>query len=1178
MAEAYLITPIGLCVVSTEDPLAVSWRDHAERSEVASAGAVQLGRVKCLPHVSKRCNVEKLWKIWLAVAVVVGAFYFVVETTPESKLVLYNGVGALSIAMLLIGVWRNRSTPRAPWLWFAGGLSSFLVADIIYYVLELQHPEGPPFPNIADAFYLGMYPLMIIGLTKMVQHSSPGGDKATFIDAAVVGTAMFGINWVLFVDDVFRPGDGLSSALVVSLAYPVMDVALLAVAARLIVSVHLKHPPFAFIVTAIASLAVADTAYQIKLGQGTFQTGQFPDAFWLAFYVFFALAALHPASRRAPVRPAPGRLTGTQLVLMFVATLSVPLVDLAYGTQEDRVVTITASALLFMLILVRVFTLMKTVEAGRDQLSHDAEHDALTGLANRVRFSNQTEQAVALTGAEERAAERNVSCAVLFIDLDDFKTINDSLGHEAGDRMLAEVSERLVACAGAAATVARFGGDEFAILLPELSDRRDAVNVARAVLESLGDPIDLGTRVVRANASIGIALSTEDIGDVQSLLRNADVAMYLAKSRGKGRFEFFEAEMHDEAVERLDLKADLARALDEGQFLLDFQPIFDLDTGKVALVEALLRWRHPTRGLIQPDRFVPLAEENGMIVEIGEWVLRQACVQAAEWQSIPGHEHVGVTVNLSMRQIQDDSLVNRLTHALKDSGLPARHLVLELTESMLAVDPALSAEVLQQLKTIGVKLAIDDFGTGYSSLSYLRAFPVDSIKIDRSFIGEMHHSSTSNALIDAVVNLAEALGAYTVAEGIEHEDQAERLVELGCGHGQGFYFCRPISGPALTALLRDSGPGVTPMESLRRSSALVQQRTYDIGVRHGAAAIQSVAADLHRLEIDLNVPVMGRWPWLREWGAAFSDWTPMLVEVRLADSGLLTGAALLAKSQRAQGTTVVAMGHGASLFTGLSARDEPAAEALAGAIVDGLQDLPGAWSLELEQLRESDLTVTKLAGMLDHAQVLPELRVPRVAFSTASTADDVLGKNMRKQLRRARNRIERDGLDLQIGFDRGDAISTELIDDVEAVHIERDRHHRRQSDLESPAEREFWRRVIEANGGDWEIEIASLRLDGTLAAYVVSILDGDTYRVYDGRMSTAHADYSPGRLIEAATLSRAVAETRFTSLDWMSGVAAEKLLTTNIAESRVRLVATSGSRLPRSSRPSQVDARELVTT
>ena len=1099
-----------------------------------------------------RTRSDQLWKIWFGLATLLTVIYFAVPESRESKLFLYNGTGLLSIAVVLWGVRSNKPAQRAPWIWFASGLSSFLIADICYYVLELMNPEGPPFPSIADVFYLAMYPLVIVGLTKM--HRSVSTDKAdsSFVVAAIVGVAMVGALWILFIDTVIAGGAQSKAALITQLAYPMMDVALIAAAARLVVKLHLRNPPVAMILAAVTSLAIADTAYGVYNTSGEFKTGMFIDGFWLAFYVLFGVASLHPASAISvtPIKQVEGRLTVRQFGVMFVAAMSVLFIDLFWGDAHDRLVTVVVSGTLIPLILGRVLTLTRALEQSRDRMHAEARHDALTGLANRGVFTERT--------AAVLSDEPNKSVSVLFIDLDDFKTINDSLGHQAGDLLLVEVAARLTRSMRPGDMVARLGGDEFAVLIESAQGQDEVISVARRILDTLAELIDVGPRSVPAMCSIGVASGYGNETDVDTLLRNADLAMYLSKRRGKGRYELFDAEMHADAMDRLDLQGDLRHALAQNQFVLNFQPIFDLRTGRVMQTEALLRWHHPVRGLIPPDRFIPLAEESGLIIEIGAWVLREACSQTAKWRSIEGCEDLGIAVNLSMRQMQDHSLLHTLRHALRESGLPASQLVFEITETMLALDIDRTTGILAQLKAIGVKFAIDDFGTGYSSLSYLRTFPIDAIKIDRSFINELHRSPTAPALIAAIVNLAGALGTYTVAEGIELAEQSIELRALGCDRGQGFFYCRPTTAAQLETLLREHGrTDSDPLAAWRRSSEEAQRRPYNTEIRVGIGEINAAAGEIEELDNQLHVPVMASWPWLRHWCESFIEWTPYMVGVRRKNGGRLVGCVFLAMREEADETVLVAMGNDSSLCTVIRATDDDVSSALAEAMVLFLAEIPGAWSLELEQVQDLDPTLVRLSEVLENSRVLPEMRVPRVEFPADHRVDLVLSHSMRKQLRRATARIDAAGLTSAVAFDRG-PITRELVDEVEAVHISRDRFARRDSDLERPSERGFWRAIVEGRQPGCDVEIGSLRLDGQLAAYVVALLDRRTYRVFDGRMDTRFADYSPGRLIEAAALDRALRDPRFTVLDWMSGVAAEKLLTANSAEGRVRLVASSG--------------------
>jgi diguanylate cyclase (GGDEF)-like protein/PAS domain S-box-containing protein len=451
-----------------------------------------------------------------------------------------------------------------------------------------------------------------------------------------------------------------------------------------------------------------------------------------------------------------------------------------------------------------------------EQLRHQAFHDSVTNLANRALFNDRVEHAI------ERQERDGKPIAALVMDLDDFKTINDSLGHAAGDALLFEVGERLKECLRAADTAARLGGDEFAILLEDGGDGIQAVDVADRVMQMLEAPFYLEDKEVFVRASVGIAVAEgqeasegEVLKNAEELLRNADVAMYMAKERGKGRYQVFEPAMHDTALKRLEMKADLQRALEHQEFELYYQPVIELGSGRISGVEALIRWMHPVRGMIPPIEFIPLAEETGLIVPIGRWVLREACRTAVLLHELyPGEPPFHMAVNLSARQLARPEIVDEVRAILQETGLDPRALTLEITESVMMQDMDMSIERLTDLKSLGVQLAIDDFGTGYSSLNYVRRFPVDILKVDKSFIDGVSEGGESSALTAAVIELAGILNLKPVAEGIERTDQLERLLELKCDYGQGYLFAKPLPSVDLNALLAERAAMASEADAL----------------------------------------------------------------------------------------------------------------------------------------------------------------------------------------------------------------------------------------------------------------------------------------------------------------------------------------------------------------------------
>jgi diguanylate cyclase (GGDEF)-like protein/PAS domain S-box-containing protein len=429
-----------------------------------------------------------------------------------------------------------------------------------------------------------------------------------------------------------------------------------------------------------------------------------------------------------------------------------------------------------------------------EELSYQAFHDSLTGLANKALFQDRLQHAAA------RIERTRGHLAVLFIDLDNFKTVNDSLGHAAGDEMLRRVAEVLVGCLRKVDTAARLGGDEFAVLVEDIANRGDAVKLAERILTALRQPVTAGGKDVSATVSIGITFDTPGITSDQ-LLRNADLAMYTAKERGKNRFEEFQSEMHATAVARLEVEAHLNRALKGRELVVHYQPIFDLFADAIVGFEALARWRHPTRGLLAPVSFIPFAEESDLITKIDAFVMAEACTRAREWQR-DHRKDLAISVNVSSRRLVDGMLADDVAALLGKVGLDPSTLILEITESGVMRDTEVAARNLRTLRSFGIRIALDDFGTGYSSLAYLERLPIDILKIDRTFVGAMTDQQGEIGLTPAIVQLAQTLGHTPIAEGVENAQQVEHLRRFGCRLAQGYYLGMPKDARGTEELLQ----------------------------------------------------------------------------------------------------------------------------------------------------------------------------------------------------------------------------------------------------------------------------------------------------------------------------------------------------------------------------------------
>ncbi|HMJ35889.1 MAG TPA: EAL domain-containing protein [Baekduia sp.] len=995
------------------------------------------------------------WLAYLAGGIVLTALYLIVAPLKGSGPVM-NVLGISPVIAILLGVRLHQPESKAPWYWFAAGFLLFWLGDLYTYSYPKLLGREVPFPSIGDGFYVAVYPVIMVGLLLVVRRRAKRSTDRGAVDSAILTIGLTVPSWIALMAPYLHDQSMSPVAKAVSVAYPLGDVLLLAAAIRLALDGGKRSPAFHLLSSAIVGLLVTDFVYGLMTLKGTYDHQLWLDLGWIAFYVLWGAAALHPSMRVLDHgRPSRSVLTRTRLALLSCASVIAPAFELAHDIRRadtDMAVVTGAALVLFGLVVVRMAGLMRAQErsmereralgragaelvaaatreeldavavraagelAGPDadvglyaagelsvsaraagtndsgvvidlepregrssvlavtgpaladravrevlgalatqvvlayeraalteelvrrqsearfaslvkhstdlitvlapdatiayqspsiervlgwstdevhgrridelmepgeggrllrliadgvhapgggsqvlectlahkdgtsrqfevlftnlledeavngivlnsrdvserkaferQLAHQAFHDPVTGLPNRALFVERVRHAIARGRREGRGL------GVVFIDLDDFKIINDSLGHAAGDEALTQVAQRLALSIRASDTAARFGGDEFAVLLEDIEGVQEAADAAERIIEAIGAPLTAAHKELVLRCSLGIAIAPEDgTADADELIRDADAAMYIAKRDGKGGYRLFEPEMHEGVLARLELRTDLQRALATDQLELFYQPVIRLEDGTISGVEALLRWNHPERGMVGPDQFIPLAEETGLIVPIGRWVLREGCREGVRLMaSLPTDRPVSLAINLSLKQLQHSDIVADVRDALEESGLPPEQLTLEITESVLMADTDLAVQRLAELKALGIKLALDDFGTGYSSLSYLSKFPVDVLKMDRSFLHESASPQTTD-LANAVVALGSTLSLEVVAEGIELPEQWHTLRDLGCELGQGFYFARPMNAESARAFLAEGIAGDIAGLPLREDAA-----------------------------------------------------------------------------------------------------------------------------------------------------------------------------------------------------------------------------------------------------------------------------------------------------------------------------------------------------------------------
>jgi diguanylate cyclase len=723
--------------------------------------------------------------------------------------VAFLAIAVPTIAVLVISVWLRRPAHTWPWIAIAVAFTLFLIGGVARYELATIGNITASRSLIPDLITLPGYLLLAAGLLGFARSSSlePQRRWSVVLDASIATLAAAAVIWVFAIEPMLAEGAPLAVTTVLTL-YPSMSIFMVVVTLRIAFNPEQERvPAYWLFLIAMTFMFVGDVLYMLADASLVAVPDRLLDVPYMFALLSAGLGALHPTMRRLT---EPGRLTHMARSRVRIALVGIALVVPALLTLKGVGTTTTDRVVLSLLMLamsgaavLRIVQALHIAQSSEARLVFQAHHDSLTELPNR-RFMERH-----LSRLLDEARIDDTHVALLYVDLDRFKLVNDTLGHRHGDELLVEVAQRLRDNVRPTDLVTRIGGDEFMILLGNVVGIAHALDLANRLRACLKVPLTVNGMTFYVSASIGLAYASGDdsTATVETLVRDADTAMYQAKDAGRDAVAVFDESMRARVEQRVEIENDLHDAVALDQLHLVYQPIVRLPHGTTLGMEALVRWTHPKHGVVGPARFIPLAEEDGLIAEIGEWVLNAAVGQFAVWRrQWPEMANLYVSVNLSGLQLYDDRIVNRVADALALHGLPGSCLCLELTESVVMDDPDAAAAVLKKLRSLGVQVAIDDFGSEYSSLAHLKHFPVTILKIDRSFVSNMAvPDSPDSTLVATIVAMARGLGIATVAEGVESRAQSERLIELGCDAAQGYLYARPVGSDRLPEVVTSLG-------------------------------------------------------------------------------------------------------------------------------------------------------------------------------------------------------------------------------------------------------------------------------------------------------------------------------------------------------------------------------------